>query len=325
MTRITHLIGDLALGGSQTQLRHVLTGMPDVTHQVITWRDRGDRELIRLPDHVRHVHIAKTGPEPLWLALITEHLRLFAPDILHCWLNPASWWGAVLQRPARIPRLITSEQVLRLPGWRRQIHRLADMTLTDSQAVLDTLPGKRKTLVAPGIARATSGEVAEIDGYVVLCLASLQPDKDQEALFHVARAGHQVVLVGGDEDPVYARHLRATAPPGVLFVGEVVDPAPYLRRADVVVLPSRTESCPNAVLEAMSHGKPVAATAVGDVATLLNQAGMGRLVPPSDPAALLAAVGDPGSGARGPAYVQRHFSVEKLIEKLSGIYRTLTS
>lgn len=325
MTRITHLIGDLALGGCQTQLRHVLTRMPDVTHQVITWRDRGDRELVRLPDHVRHVHIAKTGPEALWLALVTGHLRLFAPDILHCWLNPASWWGALLHRPARISRLITSEQVLRLPRWRRQIHRVADLTLTDSQAVLNTLPGRRKTLLAPGVAPATPGKVADMAGRVILCLASLQPDKDQEALFRVAQPGHLVVLVGGDEDPVYARHLRATAPPGVLFVGEVADPAPYLRRADVVVLPSLTESCPNAVLEAMSHAKPVVATAVGDVAMLLNQAGMGRVVPPGDASALVAAVGDPGSGARGPAYVQKHFSVEKLIEKLSGIYRTLAS
>ncbi len=61
-------------------------------------------------------------------------------------------------------------------------------------------------------------------------------------------------------------------------------------RADVVVLPSRSESFGMVVTEALAHGLPVVATRVGGVPEALGRAPGGALpgllVAPDDPAAL---------------------------------------
>lgn len=63
----------------------------------------------------------------------------------------------------------------------------------------------------------------------------------------------------------------------------------FMRGIDVFVLPSLTEGTPNAVIEAMAHGRPVIATSVGGIPDLVDQSS-GILVPPNDLAALTNAV-----------------------------------
>lgn len=62
-----------------------------------------------------------------------------------------------------------------------------------------------------------------------------------------------------------------------------------LCRADILVLPSRNEGLPMAVLEAMAHGVTVIATPVGDIPDVLDTSS-GVLIPVDDPAALAAAL-----------------------------------
>ena len=58
---------------------------------------------------------------------------------------------------------------------------------------------------------------------------------------------------------------------------------------DVFVLPSLTEGTPNAIIEAMSHGKPIIATAVGGIPDVVSEE-VGILVPPNDVKALASAM-----------------------------------
>ncbi|MDQ2856332.1 MAG: glycosyltransferase [Acidobacteriota bacterium] len=59
----------------------------------------------------------------------------------------------------------------------------------------------------------------------------------------------------------------------------------FMRSLDVFVLPSLTEGTPNAIIEAMSHAKPVIATCVGGIPDVVSEE-EGILVPPGDGQAL---------------------------------------
>ena len=82
----------------------------------------------------------------------------------------------------------------------------------------------------------------------------------------------------------------------VIFTGPLTGQAlrAAYERADVVVLPSRSESYGMVVAEALAHGVPVVATRVGGVPEALGRAPGGALpgllVPPDDPTALADAL-----------------------------------
>jgi glycosyltransferase involved in cell wall biosynthesis len=84
------------------------------------------------------------------------------------------------------------------------------------------------------------------------------------------------------------------------------DIANVLAGADLFVLPSLSEGVPLALLEAMLAGRPVIASAVGEVPAVLDGGSAGSLVPPGDAAALAQAIShhldDPASaGTRAAA------------------------
>ena len=59
----------------------------------------------------------------------------------------------------------------------------------------------------------------------------------------------------------------------------------FMRSIDVFVLPSLTEGTPNAIVEAMAHGKPIIATCVGGIPDVVSEK-EGILVPQGDEQAL---------------------------------------
>ncbi|MFQ5507754.1 MAG: glycosyltransferase family 4 protein [Leptospirillia bacterium] len=63
-----------------------------------------------------------------------------------------------------------------------------------------------------------------------------------------------------------------------------------MARARLFVLPSRSEGCPIALLEAMSMEQLCVATDVGDVTSILSRKNTGLIVPPEQPGALSAAI-----------------------------------
>lgn len=84
--------------------------------------------------------------------------------------------------------------------------------------------------------------------------------------------------------------LRQLAGEGIRFEGRVDDVAPYLKSADLCVLPSVAEGLSNALLEAMAAGLPVVATAVGGTPDLISHQRTGWLIPPDDPTSLQEAL-----------------------------------
>jgi glycosyltransferase involved in cell wall biosynthesis len=139
--------------------------------------------------------------------------------------------------------------------------------------------------------RPLPGELAAVDGPVVLFFGLLRPYKGLEVLLEAWRgvAGAELWIVGRPRiaiDP-----LKALAPKGVRFVPRFVQdselPA-YFRRADVVVLPyNHTErfDFSGVLATALAFGRPIVASDIGGLSEVA-EAGAAALVPPDDASAL---------------------------------------
>jgi glycosyltransferase involved in cell wall biosynthesis len=159
-------------------------------------------------------------------------------------------------------------------------------------------------------------------------LARLEPQKDPLALVEAAPAWPGTVAVVGDGS--LASAVDAAAGPNVVrlpFDGPVER---FLLGFDLFVLPSRWESLPIAILEAMACGVPVLATDVGGVAEAVTS-DTGRLVPAGDARALadaLAVLGDDPDALRrmGEAARRRaaaEFSAARMADETDRLYRSL--
>ncbi|MEU3772420.1 glycosyltransferase [Streptomyces sp. NPDC032472] len=173
------------------------------------------------------------------------------------------------------------------------------------------------------------------DGPLAVCVGRLCQQKGQDILLRAWREvlGNlpeaRLALVGDGPD---TERLRRSAPPGVLFAGATPDIRPWLRAADLVVLPSRWEGMALAPLEAMACGRPVLVSDVSGARESLPP-GQGRLclVPPEDPTALAKALGrllaEPRLLAELGEQAQQHartdFDVRRTTDAVTGLYHEL--
>ncbi|MGH9143451.1 MAG: glycosyltransferase [Vicinamibacterales bacterium] len=112
------------------------------------------------------------------------------------------------------------------------------------------------------------------------------------------------------------------------FVGHCDDVPVRLGNTDIFVLPSRSESFPNAILEAMASGLPIVASGVGGIPELIENGRTGWLVPPGEDEPLAARVmhvmADAAAAARigaaARADARARFSFERMVAAFDEIY-----
>ena len=112
----------------------------------------------------------------------------------------------------------------------------------------------------------------------------------------------------------------------VSFTGHLTDVQAILQASDIFVLPSRSEGCCLALLEALELSLPCVATRVGNATEVLQNGGAGILVARDDPdelaTALLSLVNDDrkraemASHARNPDHVPSRYRHAQIIEEL---------
>ena len=143
-----------------------------------------------------------------------------------------------------------------------------------------------------------------------------------------------VVSIGGEKHPGDLDRVRAQASQSgvegsLRFLGSREDALSFLAAADVVVNPSDFEGLPVVLLEALALERPVVATDVGGVGTIIEDNQTGLLIPPKDPSALASAVGrllDAPDlrhklAAAGRRLVERDFSLEAMVRRTEDVYR----
>ncbi len=172
----------------------------------------------------------------------------------------------------------------------------------------------------------------------VVFTGRLHPQKNLDLLLDIwptvhSRTGAALVLVGdGPEAERLAARVRAENPPGaVVFTGAVVDPAEYLRAADLFVLPSVAEGMSNALLEAMGSGLPCLASAIGGNDDLIEEGKTGMLLPPEDrsawTSALLECLSRPDQaralGQEARRHIEAFYALPVVVDRYVALYREL--
>ncbi|GAB3330828.1 glycosyltransferase family 4 protein [Marilutibacter aestuarii] len=180
----------------------------------------------------------------------------------------------------------------------RQVGLLADAGVprTRIHLVDNGIPLHAPGETAPPVSRASLG-LGEAD-FVFAAVARFSPEKNLAMLLEAfatvadAREDCQLLMVGDGPlgDALRARCSALGIARRVHFAGVRDDMPSVYPCIDCLVLPSLSEGMPLTVLEAMAHGLPVIASAVGDVPRLLSGTEQGRLVPAGDRDALAAAM-----------------------------------
>lgn len=293
------------------------------------------------------------------LRAVLEAIRRHRPDLIHTHMGKAGAIGRLAARVAGIPTVHTFHghhlESQAHKAWlakraERSLGRLtsAAVALSPRQArdlteVHRVLPPERVHVIAPGMdldgfrERAAGGRVRFAPSsrglprflWTGRHVAVKAPHLLVEAVAH-ARVPFHVTMLG--RGPLL-RSVRATVRAHGLedridCPGSVARVAPWLARADALVLCSRSEGMPLSVIEAMALGKPSVVTTVGGLPDMVQHDRTGLWVPPADPLALAGALdrlaADPGLGPRlGAAareQVDARFGAARLASETAGLY-----
>jgi glycosyltransferase involved in cell wall biosynthesis len=294
-----------------------------------------------------------------WLPLV-RLLRSGRIDVVHAHKFGSNLWLALLSPFTSVPVLVAHEHSWSYAG--RPLRRLADRRLIARAATkivavspvdrmrmiqLEGIPSDKVVFIPNGIPDPPPGNRERVrqalgigpDEPLVGTVCGLRREKDLETALRAvgrvsARCPDLRFLVVGD-GPERARLERLADDLGVraIFVGHRPNTQiPGLLAAmDVVVLTSRFEGMPLAVLEWMAAGKAIVASRVGGIPSILGDGTEALLVAPGDETAFAAAIdrllGNPLERHRLGAAAQRRqrldFRFEKTLETLEELYERL--
>jgi len=192
---------------------------------------------------------------------------------------------------------------------------------------------------APAVSRSQYG--LSPGDTVFIIPSGLRPVKNLDLAIDglaVAQGGHpglSLLVVGAEIDSAYTDHIKSRLRelPWAIYTGEVPHHSisGIMRIADVVINTSLAEGQPQAVLEAMSLGKPCILSAVPGNLGIISDGVHGCYINTAEELsdAALRLIRDPGlrhdMGSAARKLVNEKYSVEKEIDAYAGLYESLLS
>jgi len=354
--RVLVLIKGLGIGGAERLIgdgaQHWDRGRFDYrVAYVLPWKNQ-------LTDPIRQMGIevhclgTERGMGPSAFRNLRRLVGSWRPALIHAHLPSA---GILARISGRVPVVYTEHNIS--TSYRQPTRTLNKLTyglnaavIAVSEAVAESLrgyPGPAPRVIPNGITfGVTPEEVTAVKSELglrpgqklVVHVGNIRPHKGHENLIaataRIAATDPDVLVasVGAEKHQGDLARVRGSAAGAgvsdhIRFLGRREEARAFLAAADVVVNPADFEGLPLAVLEALSLGKPVVATAVGGVPTVVVDGVTGRLVPPKDPIALAAgvleALSSPAAarwGAAGADLVSRNHGIAQMIAEYEKVY-----
>jgi glycosyltransferase involved in cell wall biosynthesis len=195
----------------------------------------------------------------------------------------------------------------------------------DLDARVDTTPETRARLRA----QIGAEEGTQVVGFVGRLTAIKRP-LDLVRTIAATESDTLLVVAGDGEDRIATEALAAEL--GVAercrFLGYTRAVQGWYGAFDALLLTSANEGSPVVAIEALAAGRPVVATDVGGLRTVVDDGESGLLAPVGDVAALASGLdrlaADPGlrtrMGALGATRVHERFSIERMVDDIERLY-----
>lgn len=356
LTRILVFIKGLGIGGAERLISEATDHWDRTSFQyevayVLPWKDQlvSDLEKAEVPVHCIGGRSGMDWRTPLRLRRLSRSF-----DLVHAHLPSA---GILARVFSAVPVVYTEHNLA--GSYRQPTRTLNRLTYGRNKAVttvsgavaasLEGFPGPQPEVVPNGVAVEVDASEAvaarrelgiAADQPLVVHVGNIRPHKGHETLVAAAAQlvdlvpGAVVVSAGGEKFPGDLDRVQDLAKAAgvseqMRFLGRVENARPLLAAADVVVNPADVEGLPLVLLEALALSRPVIATAVGGVPSLVIDGETGRLVAPGDPAGLAAAIAEVLAnreqglrwGKAGAELVNSEYGVAKMIRSFEDIYR----
>ena len=326
---------------------------------------RRSPEVVVLPALGREIDLRRDVTTLLQLVRLIRRVR---PHIVHTHTAKAGGVGRLAAWLARVPVIVHTYHGHVLDGyfaaWKTRVFVAIERWLARrTDCLLAVSDNVRRELLARGIGTAARLRVLplglELDRFVAAdtcrghlrrelgvkpdtpltgIVARLVPIKAHETFVAVAallarRTDAHFVVVGDGERRAELERLAGNAGMNdrIHFLGWRADLERIYADLDVVVLTSRNEGSPVALIESMAAGRPVVATRVGGVPDVVQDGVSGLLVGVGDVEGLASAVeqliNDPARGRlmgqAGRERVQRMYGAERLLRDIDALYQEL--
>ena len=350
--RILLLDGELTFRGSSLLALRIVRGLEKrelETALVCT----GSRDIEPgLLEGIR-LHKIPGYPLPLWGRIVLQSMRHRLaeqpPDLIHLFDSRYLNQGIRLASSLNCPLLLTvgSHEDAVLVRYRRSVPVFRAI-LSVSESVRQSIPSSPLTdhvmhqVILPGVQIPETPIDAILDDErppVVGMAGPLEVSKGAafflRACHKVIRQGHQIRIVIAGSGPEEHNLRRLAAGLGIsselTFVDGGVSMKGFLEAIDIFCMPSLQQGIGVVMLEAMALARPVIASGVGGLLSVIQDNIDGMIVPPSDSRALadrITGMLNDREGTRkialsGQQLVASRFSESRMLDELIHVYHSV--
>ncbi|WP_316843050.1 glycosyltransferase [Pedobacter gandavensis] len=339
--RIILLSPSLSKGGVETQLLSIASDLHsrgfDLLIISLKPKNEFDLSFKRLGLKVATLNNWRNEPYKNWKRL-NRLFSIHKPDLVIAFMFAAILFSRMLKRRHGF-KLISAIRTSVIPNKWHLLMKLSKMM--DDEVVFNSAAGKasferlnlvrKESKVIHNLITMPSVSMIVPQKHAVftwVCVAHFSWNKDYLTLFEAIAllkpGSFRVDIIGGLNEASwpYQMVLDLGIKKYVRLLDFQQEPSLYLHSADAFVLSSHSEGMPNAIIEAMSHGKPIVATAIDGITELVGNAGCGMLTKKRNAKDLaekmkammaLSATERHQLGHKGKLYVEQHFNKEKIM------------
>ena len=339
--RIILLSPSLSKGGAETQLLKIASDLQSKGFQllIISLKPINEFDLSFKQMGLKIVTLNSWMNQPYqnWKRL--KRLIIdFKPDLVIAFMFAAILFARMLKREGKF-KLISSIRISVIPSKWHILMKLSkgmdDEVVFNSQAAKSNFERmnmvKKEGKVIHNLVAIPPPSLIIPQKHAVfnwVCVAHFRWNKDYVTLFEAIAllkpGSFRLDIIGALNEASWPYQMILDL--GIKKYVRILDfqqqPSLYLHSADAFVLSSHFEGMPNAIMEAMAHGKPIVATAIDGITELVAEAGCGLLSKKRNPKDLadkmrkimaLSPAERQLLGEKGKLYIGQHFNREKIM------------